>query len=49
MKCKDCGAGFLVKPKDLDCKNKIVICLVAGEPEVIATKYWEDEDGCEGV
>ena len=46
MKCKDCEQSFLVKSKN--CED-ILLCLVGEKPEVINMKYYEDEDGCEGI
>ena len=47
MLCKDCKESFLVVCKE--CKAKTLICLVNEKPEVINSKYYEDEEGCEGM
>ena len=46
MKCKDCSAGH--KLTCLDCGKPIIVC-TSESPEIIAIKYWEDEDGCQGI
>lgn len=47
MLCKDCSMGH--KLNCLNCGKEIIICVVDGDPEVINNKYWEDEEGCEGI
>ncbi len=46
MNCKDCSAGH--KLICLDCGEPIIVC-TAGDVEMVALKYWEDEDGCQGI
>ncbi len=45
MLCKDCQFGYLLTCRK--CQEKILICLSEGSPDVIATKYWDKEEGCD--
>jgi len=47
MLCKDCSAGY--KLQCLECGKQVIVCIVDANPEIILNKYWEDEEGCEGI
>ena len=47
MLCKDCSVGY--KLNCLSCGAEVIVCVADGVPEILNNKYWEDEEGCEGM
>lgn len=48
MMCKDCKVGY--KFDCFSCGEEVIICLATPQrPELINSKYWKDEEGCQGI